>query len=281
MNPLYLCAFRNILTDDLFEPNEIIAVFEECIANGIDINYNHSQILIDALNTNYEIIKFLIDNGIDLHTNDKILTEACFNNDLKVLNLLFSAGLDPAKSDNYIIKHYARKYTTGMWLELDTIKLLVEYGVDPCSHNNALLSIACNEKDYDLATYLFSIGANCCALNKIQISELFNSFGNLELKKLFLDNYIDPNSNETNRLSPLEYSILLCDLNSCNMLIAYGADISLCYNIINAQYDIINNEFKYMYTDPSEIDQICNLFPEEYAEKIRNIFERKKSLKYL
>jgi ankyrin repeat protein len=280
MNPLYLCAFRNIMTDDLFETTEKISVLEECIANGMDINYNHSQILIDALNTDYEIIKFLIDNNIDIHTNNKILIRACFSNDLKVLDLLFSAGLDPAKSNNYIIKHYFRKYSSGAWIELDTLKLLVEYGVDPCSHNNALLKIACKEKDYDYAEYLFSMGASCCELNSACISELFNSPGNLEIKKLFLDNNMDLHISNTGVLLPLEYSILLCDLNSCNMLIAYGADINLCYNIINAQHDIIANAFGFVYADPDEIDQICKLFAEEYAEKIRAIFERKKSPKY-
>lgn len=275
---LYLCAFRNIITDNLFNTNQKINILEECIANGVDINYNDSQALIQAIDSDYEITAFLINNGIDIHSNTKILTMACFNNDIKILNLLFSAGLNPVKSNNYIIKHYSRKYP-DMWMELNTIKLLVEYGVDPLSYDNALLEIAYREKDHDLAEYLFDCGAKCDNLSKPIICELFNQPHNLEIKKLFLDNGVDPNINIQYELCPLEYAILQCDLDTCNMLLAYGADISVCHIINNERIKIINS-ISVGYTILENLDNVCKLFPEEYGIKIRNCisFRQKNSI---
>lgn len=289
MDTVFLCAFKNIMDDHSFSMDEKINVLKICIDNGVDINYNNSDILIQAIHgDNLPIITFLIDSGIDIETNNKILILACLQQSTQILKVLLSAGLT-LTPDNFIIKYYSENYT-NLDIELDIIIVLVENGADPFSHGNALLEIACYNKDYDLVTYLINIGAKCNELSHKAIRYLFYKYGFLKIKKLFLENGTNPNvilpirswpiENEIlpGESCPLENAILQKDFETCKLLLEYGADINLCSNIINENYDMIDLCLHYYrISDQGILDNICNLFPDVISVKIRNIFLRERN----
>lgn len=277
MDAVLLCAFKNIIDDHSYSVDEKINILETCIDNGVDINYDNSQVLIQAiLRKNLLVITFLINSGIDIQTNNEILIEACSQTDTQILKILLLAGLDP--TDNFIIKYYSDNMANGMSMELDIIKLLVENGVDPFSHDNALWKIACYFMDYNLATYLISIGVKCNELDHVSMHGVFHRYGNMQIKKLFLENGVNPNVIMPITLCPLEFAILYEDLDSCKLLLEYGADINLCHNIVNENYQIIGSIMSnYLIINSELLDDICDLFPVEFTQKIQNVIAMKRN----
>lgn len=219
-------------------PERRIKIIKECVEAGLNINTEEYQILILAIqNNDTETAKFLIENNINMQDGlGSYLNEACVNNNVEITKLLLELGAD-----------INLKYSTSIskTRNLDIIKLLVEHGADPFVNSNELLMrVFTNNKSLPIIEYLTSIGMDCTKLNNKQVAKIFIQNGNLQIKKLLLEHGINSNamtSDYTNdsEICLLELAIIKLDFYTCKLLLEYGADINLCYNIINKQYDCI------------------------------------------
>lgn len=259
MNKIYSLAFDNVISKKNINFDEIIEILKICLENGVNINRKKSHILIDAIRyDNLQIINFLIDNGINIHSgDDSALIYACKNNYVQSVELLLVLGCKADTQNNqpiYIICDYHNKQKK---INIDIVKLLVNHGANPFSHSNKLLQKACEIEDFELVKYLISIGANCAEPNNKPISLAFANKENYELKKILLDNGASPNVTNDTKMhlltgshasypcNLLERSLLHCDIESCKLLISYGADINLCLNLINNRNKIHYDFHKY------------------------------------
>ena len=233
------------------DPERRIKIIKECVEAGLNINTDEYQILILAIqNNDTQTAKFIIENNINMQDGlDLYLDEACVNNNVEITKLLLELGAD-----------INSKYHTSIskTRNLDIIKLLVEHGADPFVNSNELLiRVSQNDKYLPITEYLIGIGMDCTKLNNKQVAKIFIQNGNLQIKKLLLEHGINSNAMTSDytrgRLEPtsmevgytdgeiclLELAIIRLDFNTCKLLLEYGADINLCYNIINKQYDCI------------------------------------------
>lgn len=274
MDKIYQVAFDSIITKKDYTIDEKIEVLKICLESGIDINRKKSHVLMSAIAyDNLRIINFLIENGIDIRAdNDFALfwvyeqiiksrnTKGSIARTLDIMELLLSLGVDPNARNNKLIIIMCNSKT----IHIDIIKLLVKYGMDAFAHSNKLFEKACKDKNLESVKYLISIGADCTGLNNMAISYAFDKNENYELKKILLDSGANPNTTNkleicfpdgkyrNNSYNLLEISVLYgYDVESCKMLLEYGADINLCHNLIN--------KFK--------IDMRCTFNIGDHAEK--------------
>ena len=115
-------------------------------------------------------------------------------------------------------------------MDINIVKLLIDHGADPFSSNNILLKGACKDNNIPLFEYLISIGAKCSDIDDLTIACAFSKYCDLELKKILLCNGTDPNMIVCDGSRILECAICNNDIDTCKLLIEYGADINLCYN---------------------------------------------------
>lgn len=200
-----------------------------------NINLNDSSLLVLAIQEeDFDTLQLLIDRGINISAdNDTALLEASLCYDLEILKLLLSLGAD--------VNAQKSKIVTLNIKYVDNIKLLVGYGLDYRAHNDILLLNAVKNSK-DVAMYLLNLikvdDLEKEILDKI-ICSTFIHQSDLEIKKLLLDRGANPNVNITsqqkhyNGLSILEYSAINCELDSCKLLLEYGADVNLCKHIID------------------------------------------------
>lgn len=215
-----------------------IKIIKECIENGLEINTDQYQILALAIQYNdTETAKFLIENDINMQDGlESYLDEACARNNVEITKLLLGLGAD-ANSKHYKSITKARN--------LDVIKLLVEYGADPFVNSNELCVYLFRDDKYlSIIEYLICIGMDCTKLNNEQIAKIFIQYGNLQIKKLLLGNGINSNAITSNytknhEICLIELAIIRLDFDTCKLLLEYNADINLCHNIINKNYDCI------------------------------------------
>lgn len=292
MDGIYSLAFDNVIQKNNWTTDKKIEILKICLDAGVDINRIKSQAIFKAIKyDNLEIINFLIDNGINIHVDDdRALIYACELNRKQIVELLLSLGSDGgARNNESILKicdRFPKKKTIN--IDMDIIKLLVTHGANPFSHSNKLLQKACELKDLEVVKYLIGIGANCAEPDNKPISLAFSHKDNYELKKLLLDNgaspnianntrtYVTPNHTTSYFCNLLERSVMHCDIESCKLLITYGADINLCHNLINKH----NNIDRYIYENKinyvEEFKKIIDLFM-EYGLDISWILEDSKS----
>lgn len=245
----YLYIFDTIINsqhiDYYLDTNKKIKLLQECLDFGIDINHNNSRALIKAIeNDDIKIVRFLIDNGINIRANDDLaLITACGNDnidDIETIKLLLSLGADPNAQNNKPLSISISDLDNIMVIEV--VKLLIDSGADPFADPN-LLSNACSTNYLLLVEYLLSIGIKCsdsdiCYVFKLHIG------GSFPIKKLLLDNEANPNAKYDNGLFLLEYNIIYDGFNEIKLLLEYGADVNLCYNIIN-RTPFFKSEIKY------------------------------------
>lgn len=267
MNYAYLYAYEYAIRSEITS-EEKFNIIKDCIMSGIDVNCNNSQLLYDAIQTKeIKIIRLLIDNGIDICAHDnRALYLACQNDNLEIVKLLLSAGANAnseikppiLQTDNFNI-----------------IKLLIENGANPHVESDKLLTRFCGDDgELEIVEYLISIGLSCS--NKL-ICHIFPSLVNPKIKRLLLENGADPNAtkkwysriNNYCDINLLEYTIINFDFEGCKLLFEYGADVNLCYNIINKNHINLDT-----YKKRNDIELIIGLFMErgldirEFADKI-------------
>jgi ankyrin repeat protein len=292
MNGIYSLAFDNVIQKNNWTTDKKIDILKICLGAGVDINRIKSQAKFNAIRyDNLENINFLIDSGINIRSDDdRALIYACEKNRKQIIELLLSLGSDAAAQNNEpilkICNHYSKKKKIN--IDMDIIKLLVTHGANPFFHSNKLLQKACELENLELVKYLISIGANCAEPDNIPISIAFSRKENYELKKLLLDNGASPNiindtrTHVTNNHTAsylcnlLERSVIHFDIESCKLLITYGADINLCHNLTNRD----NKLRRYIYHGDinygEEIKKIVDLFM-EYGLDISWILENSES----
>lgn len=261
MDQVVIFAFETIINNRDANLEKKIQILSSCLEFGMDINHGDSMVLFSALNNNdYDSVCFLKDNGINLRArNDLALINACdigtinlgeveknSEDKLNIIKLLLSDGIDLATHNNKVIKKLC-KYNTRFDVITDIVKILVENGFNALARDNLLFIKACEYNDIKLATYLVSIGAN---LNNPII---FDNKINIDLCKLLLENGYNPNTiyDDSCLLEKL-----INNIDKCQLLFEYGADITYCHNIINCKYDFL----KYILFKPSTKKQLVDLF---------------------
>jgi ankyrin repeat protein len=204
MEELCLYAFDKVIEDR--QPTDFkIRIIETCLKSGVDINRNNSEALLRAVEReDYQLTKYLLENGINVH----------------------------ADKDNAII------WASDMD-NLEIVQLLVEYGADPHVGNGDTLMGACDNENLLMVKYFLELGVDCAYPNNKPIKMVFEFEGNIEIKRLLLENGADPNAMYDGTKYPkfkhtiLERSAINGDFDSCQLLLAYGADLNLFYQIIS------------------------------------------------
>lgn len=200
-----------------------------------NINLNDSSLIILAIQEeDFDTLQLLINRGINISADDDIaLIEASIECNLEILKLLLSLGAD--------VNAQKSKIVTLNIKYVDNIKLLIEYGLDYRAHNDILLLNAVKNSK-DVAMYLLNLIKVDDLEKKILDEIICSTFihqADLEIKKLLLDRGANPNVNITsqqkhyNGLSILEYTAINCELESCKLLLKYGANVNLCKHIID------------------------------------------------
>lgn len=267
MSELHEYTFIAIGKDGSIASEKKIRIMKECIEAGVDINYDNSKVLAFAVNNNdTKIIKFLIENGISLNNGTHLLRTACQTNNLEIVKLLLSMGVETNPKENPPILQCR---------SIEIIKLLIEHGADPHVESDKLLFYCCFcDNTLHVVEYLLSIGLKCSDYAIITAFYALNKTKNFGIKKLLLENGANPNANvigEGCDINLLEMTVIDSDLDSCKLLLQYNADVNLCHNLINKNYNIINKKKK---TIVANIKLITELFAEhgldisEFADKM-------------
>lgn len=237
MSRAHIYAFKSASFDGDIDSEEKIEIMRECILEGVDVNYNNSIALFEAIGYgDAKLVNFLIDSGIDIHAKDDYaLRRACENGEFEIVKLLLSVGANMNSTKKPLILQ------TG---HIEIIKLLIEHGADPFVNDNKLLLNSID--DLELVKYLISIGVDVIKPNNKPILEIFENKGNIEVKRLLLENDADPNAMKqyaTGSINLLECTINIRDIEGCKLLFEFGADINLCYNLINKNYDYFSRSY--------------------------------------
>lgn len=243
---IYLHAFNTIIPTN-YTIAKKINMLQECLDFGIDINHNNSKILITAIEYgNLQIVQFLIDSGIDIHANsDLALIKVCTTDHIifsfEILKLLLRSGAIASAQNNKSLENCI------LFMEddviIDALKLLIEHGADPLDTSIDLLRHARNSNLPPLVEYLLDIGIKC---SDSLIAKVFTDNTTISsIKKLLLKHGANPNA-KLDGLLLLEYAIMKTSINDIELLLEYGADVNLCYNIIN-QTLICKSRMRYKY----------------------------------
>jgi ankyrin repeat protein len=270
MNRVCFYACSNAIHDRKLNLDDKLFFIKECIDSsnmtGFDINYDRSKLLFDAIdNYHYPIIKLLVDNGIDVTSrNNKAIVKVCMWSDtMDMLKLLISHGADPTARDNDVIcsVNCSESNNNG----IDLVKFLIDMGGDPFAQNNKLFNRACGIVNIELVKFLISIGMDCTIPNNSPILTTFYRSGDIELKKLLLDNGADPNAYDEDECL-LDMAIGKFDLEGCKLLLDYGANIDL--------YDFSNvNISCSLGTDIKKRQQVIDLFM-DYGKDVSYIMNK-------
>lgn len=244
--------------------DEIIDVLRECIYMGIDINQNESKILSNMVRKNkVKVVNFLIDNNINIRSNnDMAFLQACNTNNIELIKLFISLGI-PANTNNNLGIRFEK-------LNLTTIKLLVEYGADPFSSNNAIFRGACRTNNTEIIKYLLELNPDLCSNDDNLIVYAFQDdpTTSLEIKKLLLDHRANPNVKYNNGRYLLESSISNNDFAECKLLLEHYADINLC------NFKELYDEDDFYRYNKNDLIKIVNLYLEyglDLREQMRNL----------
>lgn len=270
MSDSHIYAFTSITRNEKVPIEKKIKIIKECIDAGVDINYNDSMALIDAIqNEDNELVDFLIESGIDIRINDddeisSPLRTACQISNFHAVKTLLSYGANPNSEINPPILEA---------IDLDIIKLFVEYGANPFLNDNVLLVGAVDDFDLRLIEYLISVGANVQCQNNKPIADIFDSKGNYKIKRLLLENGADPNT-IFNKICLLELGIINADIKGCKMLFEFNADVNLCHNIISKN----NTNVRLSKKNNKIMEEIINIFMDhglDISEFVNEIYVKK------
>ena len=273
-NRIYEYTFSKLIMDfdlDLDTKLSMVSELINIVGPNFNINYDQSELLIYAVEYNiYPLVKLLLEHGSNVTARDNYCIVIACNNDVNIdmIKLLLEYGADAtaqynrpivnicSKGDLYIdiikllIDHGAdplacRNEPISKATCLDVIKYLIELGADPFAWDNKLLCSACENSRLSLVTYLVEIGADCTVPDNLPISAAFKFNSNPKIVKILLDNGADVNYICDDECL-LERAICYCDFNGCEILLAYGADVTLCNIKTKSQlnYDYVNDREK-------------------------------------
>lgn len=209
MSNLHICAFDHII-DDGYTDAEKIAVLEECITSGVNINRNNSNALCSAIHkksfpiveflinagaeinsdvmcsavlSGYDMVKYLVDKGARINPDDYIsLNTAVSEKNYAIVKLLIDKGINVRTNDDIAL------YISCMEDNLEIIGLLLQSGADANSKKNKITDInnVCKnvnllkllvEYGFDLSIHSNILMISACRNNKIDIVEYLISMG--------------------------------------------------------------------------------------------------------
>jgi len=172
----------------------IVFLLVSFISVAKDLNID-SQ-LLSAIRAN-DISEFerLLKTGAEPNFRDKngdpryrpvVMEQAAVHINPKFLSLALKFGANPNILDGY--KNSTVLFEAAKHSKLENVKLLVKHGADINFQNNSgktALHVAVAVKNYDIACYLLSFGANTDLENKWGSTaiDLFNQFGEFGVKK--------------------------------------------------------------------------------------------------
>lgn len=253
----HLCqyAFSKIMKDLEIDIDSKLQIIKECIETDptFDINYNESYALIVAIgNRHYPLVKFLIENGINVCAQDNkpviaaCTMTTCMTSNMDMIKLLILYGADPMAQNNKPI---------CVANNIDTIKFLIDLGADPFAQNNSPFCEACLYGNLPQIKFLFELGASCIEPDNAPVNAAINR-SNLETTRFLLDNGADPNIGDDEIGNLLEKSVYLLNIDICELLMEYGADINLCKLIPDKPNYI--RKYSKLHTD--KMNKIIELF---------------------
>lgn len=226
MSKLYDMALIGIIHYNKLSEDDTIKIIDECIYGGADINYNNSEILITMIKRKHiKVINFLIDSGINFRVDsDCPFAMACDRNNIELIKLFLLHNIPANTSDNRAV--FLRQ------INLDTVKLLIDHGMDPFSNNNILFRNAIAEGKIGMINYLIYIKPDL--LENADLMEWsFLETKNAETTNILLDCGLDPNIIPSSGKCFLETCISNYNFDRCKLLLEHGADINLCGVIKN------------------------------------------------
>lgn len=116
--------------------------------------------------------------------------------------------------------------------DLTMTRLLVHLGADPkekTKDNHTVLMSAVRMGDYDLSRYLVREGLDIHETDALGNNLLHYAVGNMSPRflKWLIEEGVDPNATNTDGKTPLMESLLHYDIDEIDILLRYGADVTL------------------------------------------------------
>lgn len=258
MSRVYTYAFSKAISDRGLDINTKIEIIKECVESGplFDINCNSSAELIIAIeNLDYPLVKILLECGMDVTAQDNRAIIIASNHVLylaDILKLLISYGADPIARNNEPICGATN---------VNTVKFLIDLGADPLAQNNKPFCMACYSGKLSHVKFLFEFGVSCIEPDNAPINAAVDG-SNSDIIRFLLDNGADPNIGDNEVGNLLEKSVYLLDIEICELLLEYGADITLCKLIPDGAI----YPKRYMKSSINKINEIIDLFESKNAD---------------
>jgi hypothetical protein len=106
--------------------NSDVAGVQQCISNGVDVNFRRTEPLqVACIKGNPGVVKLLVEAGADIHArNDDAICHAVYNNNEKVIKYLIEQGADVNAQDGFPLKIAFDRTSSSL------VDLLIKGGAD-------------------------------------------------------------------------------------------------------------------------------------------------------
>ena len=252
-------------------PSYIIKNLLEKSADITIKNKNYTMLDYAISGGKIATIELILEKGADPNANNPL--EYCFKYDIKELLLTHGAKPQAIESpivdipyntaDRRLIKIFI-KYGVDLNVRidgetpliravdaqnLDTVKILLEYGVDPniseTFEGNSPLHIAVKNNDYEASEILLKHGANVNLLNETNATPLhYAAFAeNYRLVKFLLESGATPDVIDNDGFSPLFYAVMHEDYQMAALLLLHDANPDISCNKKSTPRELAKERF--------------------------------------